>query len=194
MAGKAAPLPYKGPLSQLQATALGIGTRRPKSRSMTHLGNRPSLLARVVREARSQEARVQVYAPPKPSCVTLEQQLSLFGLREREKRPRKSWGQEAALEKGEWRAPFSAAAASRTLLSLPLSPPSTKLASEDHVAHAEQREGRGITKELDTPLARPVSAEPCFPCPASHGDCFFMAAWSCGVGVLRCWWIEDRLP
>lgn len=52
---------------------------------MTHLGNRPSLLARVVSEARSQEARVQVYAPPKPSCVTLERQLSLFGLRERER-------------------------------------------------------------------------------------------------------------
>lgn len=55
-ATRGAPLLYKGPLSKFKPYSL---KKRPKSRSMTHPGNRPSLLARV-REARSQGAWVQV--------------------------------------------------------------------------------------------------------------------------------------
>ena len=38
-----APSPYEGPLSKFRPQSL---TRRPKSRGMTHPGNRPSPLAR----------------------------------------------------------------------------------------------------------------------------------------------------
>lgn len=146
----AVPLPYKGPLSKLQATELGIGTRRPKSRSMTHLGNRPSLLARVVSEARSQEARVQVYAPPKPSCVTLEQQLSLFGLRERE-RAKEALGSEGSFREGRAAGSIPCCCFLKDPGLLASQAPSTKLASENHVPYAEWEE-RKLTKELDTPL------------------------------------------
>lgn len=146
---------------------------------MTHLGNRPSLLARVVSEARSQEARVQVYAPPKPSCVTLEQQLSLFGLRERE-RAKEVLGSEGSFREGRAAGSLPCCCFLKDPGLLASQAPSTKLASENHVPYAEweERKLRSWTLPYSQSQARPVSAEPCFHCLASHRD------WRCGR-VLR---------
>lgn len=157
------PLPYKGPLSSLKATELGIGTRRPKSRSMTHLGNRPSLLARVMREARSQEARVQVYAPPRPSCVTFEQQLRLLGLEERKGAKEELGSESSCREVGAAGSTPCSASPSRILSFLHRSFPTYKAGFVRPWGISRMGKEGAITKEM-TPLkiqARPGSTEPC---------------------------------